>query len=267
MSFKERLRKTRIALGTGLLGLAAVAAPVKGQTHGAEPTNTNAVTATASDTQTQRKQKFEAAVRSGAPQTEIVKYIDFPEFIPVTKEGSFDEKKAEKWSVSLSPYLKLLAEKGKWVAAVDAEDAYKAFKETVNQKDVSLEDFEVVQTIAKEAERRRSLGGNSRSKAHNILMWFCLATALLEGVGVMTAKNKSVKKSSLASAMVMLALAGGNYYSKKEADLYPFADSAYRTYRVMYDKYIDITIERQQEQFKQTEKWSQVNKTLKNSRQ
>ena len=48
---------------------------------------------------------FREAVRSGAPQEELVKYITFPDGIPVTRDGQYDEAKSEKWQKMLTPII------------------------------------------------------------------------------------------------------------------------------------------------------------------
>ncbi len=99
MTIKEKLKKankkTKTGIVTGALAMAAVLAPVKGQTAEAEPLTKDATTLVASQGAT-RQQMFETAVRANMPREEIAKYIDFPEFIPVDKNGQLDKKEVDK---------------------------------------------------------------------------------------------------------------------------------------------------------------------------
>jgi len=137
MSIKENLKKTKKAIVMGALSLAAAAAPIKGQAKESEPAAKDTIMAMA-PAEVAKKKMFEDAVRRGAPKEEIAKYVDFPEFIPVTKDGQFDSKKAAEYAKVLAPYIKTLAEKGETTTVTEV---YEVFKETTGQKNVSLEDF------------------------------------------------------------------------------------------------------------------------------
>jgi len=99
MSISEKLknvrRKAKKAVLTGALAMAAVTAPVKGQSAETEPTAKDAITAVASK-DAMRQKMFESAVRANLPREEIAKYVDFPEFMPVNKNGQLDEKQVQK---------------------------------------------------------------------------------------------------------------------------------------------------------------------------
>ena len=95
MSISEKLKKTKKALVAGALTMAAVAAPIKGQSAEATAEKEPSRTVEVSKAQKARQQLLEAAVRANLPKEEIAKYVDFPEFMPVNKNGQLDQKQVD----------------------------------------------------------------------------------------------------------------------------------------------------------------------------
>ena len=88
MSFKKTL---------AAVGLATMA--------GWAPLQSKANETNQTDKATVRQEQFQAVLRTvmtakmsvSKVKNELVKYIDFPSFIPVTKDGKFDEEKCQQW--------------------------------------------------------------------------------------------------------------------------------------------------------------------------
>jgi len=275
MAFTERLRKVKKAAVMAWLAIAGVVAPVKAQTAEVVPEKA-AVTAAVEHTDAKKKKQFEAAVRAGAPKEEIAKYIDFPGFIPVTKDGQFDKEKASAWAEKLAPYMKVLAEKGKTMSAADA---YKAFKETTGQKDVSLEDFErvckVAQAAATEYDKRwpKRVAGPI---AALILVGLALGAGNLTfkagRSGIEDIKGKCFGANNDLGDIVgftfiagVTALASIGAFRVGETTASAMLTTPEReirgAYSRMYDTYVDKTIDAQKKQFQQLE-WDQVKQAL-----
>ena len=275
MAFSERLKKVKKAAVMAGLAVAGVAAPIKAQTAEAMPEKAT-VTATAKHTDTQKKKQFEAAVRAGAPKEEIVKYMDFPGFMPVTKDGQFDEKKASDWAEKLAPYMKVLAEKGKTMSAADA---YKAFKETTGQKDVSLEDFEQVCKLTQEAAHQ--YGNKWINIALGSIVGFVAAAFALGtgsmafGIGKEIVRDLRRHRADLIASGDIIGLtffAGltaaatfGSYASIERGLISGLLSTPEReirsAYSRTYDYYVGKTIDTQKKQLQQME-WDQVKQAL-----
>jgi len=89
----NKLKGVKTTVLTALLAAGAALTPLKGQSETTVPLTNDTVTAIVPKDATKRKQLFEMAVRGNLPTEEIIKYIDFPDFIPVDKNGQLDEKK------------------------------------------------------------------------------------------------------------------------------------------------------------------------------
>ena len=100
MSIKEKLKEAKkktnkaIAIGAAALAVAVTAAP-KAKANESKSEKLSATKVETTEIQKQRHQMFEAAVRANLPKEEIAKYVDFPEIIPVDKNGQLDEKKVK----------------------------------------------------------------------------------------------------------------------------------------------------------------------------
>ena len=283
MSFKEKLIRAKKAVVMGALAVAAVIPSAKGQTVEGKATTNDVAVATASNESTKRKEMFESAVRTGAPREEIVKYIDFPEFIPVTKDGQFDKAKAEEWGKALMPYMKTLAEKGDKITTAEA---YKAFKDATGQKNVSLEDFEqVCKVVDQIATYQKYKKFNIHATSAITLFVAALVLAggvatLACGTGVYTDFVSSRQKGdSLTNMMIkgvwntaLTALAAITTYCFTSLALHTGADLIHllvdtpeqltqKIYAKTYNSYVSQAIKSQQKQFKQ-ERWEQ-NRQLK----
>jgi len=273
MSFKENFVRAKKAIIMGVLAVAAVIPSVKGQTT-EEKTASDTATTVASET-AKRKEMLESAIRTAAaPREEIAKYIDFPPFIPVTKDGKFDKEKAEKWSEILTPYLKVLAEKRDKVTAVEA---YKAFKDAIGQKNVSLKDFEQICKIAEEGLKRQKFK-IPESIFFSVLTLAAATAALAMGAGAFSAgwmtvddfhdfrQNKkslkfltkmtldvfSVCITGAASGLFGYAAAVGGSSTVQVLKETP-KQGLQGVYEGMYFSHIDQTILTQKKQFKQDE--------------
>ena len=300
MSIKEKLKKSKKAIVMGALSLAAVVAPVKGQSQGNEPTAKDTITETAGD-QAMRKQLFETAVKLGAPKEEIVKYMDFPEFIPTTKDGQFDKEKAQEWSKILAPYMETLAKKGPSVSAVEA---YEAFKKTTGQKNVSLEDFvQLCEMTQKAADKYHDDTGSFAKYGVPVVAMlagmFSLVCARVTGAMVKDGSNRIVEGikerglknvvkdadpvdavGSLGVAAIIVGIpafmafvsGGASFYSGKAAiDAWTLKPEQriYEMYNGAYGSYVDQTIKNQQQwqqqKFKVLE-WEQAKQLIQNTK-
>ena len=277
MSFSEQLKKTKKAVITTALAVAAAVAPIKGQSQEAKPEAESDKTVEVSKAQKERQQMIEKAIKSGAPKEEIAKYIDFPEFIPTTKDGQFDQKKADEWAKKLAPYMKTLAEKGQ---SVSAAEAYKAFKESTGQKDVSLQDFEQVCKMAQEAMK----GNKDKKSDIGAYVFMALAAAgiaLVSGKFAYSIGKEGVKEytrfRSIGTAafdlgiaafpaVISLFMAGGSVASSKEAidgfKSTPERETC-RIYSRMYDTHVDNVVKDQQQKFQQLE-WAEAKQLIQN---
>ncbi len=88
MSIKKTLASLALVAG------AAMAPMTKAETKPSE-SQTPVAVQKGQDSKLSRKQVFESAVRAGLPKEEIAKYVDFPEFIPVDKDGRLDKKQVQ----------------------------------------------------------------------------------------------------------------------------------------------------------------------------
>jgi len=267
MSVKETLKKKSGSVIAGVaLGLAALSGTVKGETAEAKETSRpdkDAITATVNESE-QRQQQLRAAILSGATQKEFVKYVDFPPFIPVTKDGQFDKARAKECSEKLVPYLKVLSEKRE---TMDAANAYKAFVETTGQKDVSYKEFKSVMDVAEKSMLEYQTEQGTRSNPGDAFIVAALAAGtacalygLSRGAGVVGV-NLLVCDSNLATVAgvgclcVGLAsfvvscgagVASGTFLLTGTIDgvynlSHPYApkDAIYQTYAGTYQSYVD----------------------------
>ena len=267
MSVKETFKKKSGSVIAGVaLGLAALSGNVKGETAEAKETSRpdkDAITATVNESE-QRQQQLRAAILSGATQEEFVKYVDFPPFIPVTKDGQFDKARAKECSEKLVPYLKVLSEKRE---TMDAANAYKAFVETTGQKNVSYKEFKSVMDVAEKSMLEYQ---TEQGKRHNPRESF-MAAAIAAGAacalfglsfGARVARDKlldcdsnlttaaaigcfGVRVFSFLGVIVMgaasvIALEVGTLDGTYNL-LHPYApkDAIYQTYAGTYQSYVD----------------------------
>ena len=273
MSFKEKLIRAKKAVIMGALAVAAViATPAKGQTKESVPTEKDAVTAVASQDAI-RQEQFEKAVRSGAPREEIAKHIDFPEFIPVTKNGQFDNKKASEWAKKLAPYMKTLAEKGDKITTAEA---YKAFKDATGQENISLEDFERVRKMAEEAVNKQKykipglavdaifilvLTGVTLPVGAASLLFIPMAIENFResrGDKVLARMKKTANPLFIGACMAAFAYMTGKpavRIGKEFVDLLREKpeQTVQKAYEGMYNSYVTQSIQAQKKQFKQVE--------------
>ena len=273
MSFKGKLIRAKKAIIMGALAVAAVIPSVKGQTT-EEETASDTATIVANET-AKRKEMFESAVRAGAPREEIAKYIDFPEFIPVTKDGQFDKAKAAEWGKILTPYMKTLAEKGDKITTAEA---YKAFKDATGQKNVSLEDFERVRKMAEKAlgiQKYKIPGAAIESVFVLLFAGVTLAGAAgsmaftfetIDGLHEFRRNRVPFKKqmAKTAGTLFMTAVAAAMAYTAGKPTARMGAEtfdllmekpeqSVQKMYERMYNFHVNQTINDQQKQFKQVE--------------
>ena len=275
----EQLRITRQrvqkVLLTGALAMAAVTAPVKGQAKDVAPENESGRTFEASQTQKSRQQMFESAIRAEAPKDEIVKYMEFPEYIPVTESGAFDSEKADCWSKKLTPYLETLVKKGKTMSAVDA---YKVFKKSTGQQDISMEDFERVCKMANEAVN--NCGDKFRGTAAGMLMTFfvaglaCVAGSKTYEMGkeiVNAIRRKDCDSVSWLKGAATIGLGGISAFTGMLSVAFGMATGLEITnspereirqaYSRMYKTYVDESIKIKRQQMQKLE-WEQVKAAL-----
>jgi len=286
----DKLKSVKATIVTALLSVAAAIAPLKGQSVTAEPTTKDVVTTTEFDKAAWRHQKFEKAVRQGASKEEIAKYIDFPEFIPVTKDGQFDRDKAEKWGKILAPYMKTLIKNGRTMSAADV---YRAFKEKTGQENISPEDFERVKELAQTAAAKNFGKKLLLFPTVPLLLFTSLMTGIaLVGIaqeaiiakGNLKKMHKTMQgdghglvcwniKSGLLGALATTALLSGvsvfladktkSYWNSTPECQVPVV------YEAMYDTYVDKSIDEQEKKFeyqyhqqKQLE-WQRVQDSLR----
>ena len=141
MSIKEMLGKIKKPVLLTGLAITSIGAPIRANTTEKIPTEPDPITASA--VTNIRQQKLVAAVRAGLPAEEIAQYVDFPDFIPATKDGKFDVKRADKLSKKLKPYMKTLSEKGD---KITLEEAYEVYKQSMQEDAVSFDEFKKVST-------------------------------------------------------------------------------------------------------------------------
>lgn len=273
----EKFNRVKGAMAAAALGVVTMVAPLKG--HAAEATP-DKEPMTASETANVRQQQFEAAVRAGLPPREIAKYVDFPAFVPTTKDGQFDEKKAKEIAKKLKPYWELLAEKGETISAVEA---YKAFKESMGETDMSLEDFEQLKDVASKAMKDKPsvLGMAGMSGVAAVLFAIGLLAALIP-VGALAdnVSRRGLKKglkefcgdcvdswpfmivaaiaavSTIPTSAMTIAGASGAVRHGMHPET-PIFD----VYQKMYNAHLDSTIKRQQKTFHMVE-WEQAKSML-----
>ena len=267
----SKLKGVKTTVLTALLTAGAIFTPLKSSSAEVSPTNTTLSSVTPTNT-TLRKQMLEKAVRSGAPREEIVKYMDFPGFIPVTKDGQFDKEKADKWSKDLTSYARALAkESEKKHEKVSASDAYRIFAETTHQKNVSLDDFERACNVIKDAENSifSSVVGGLYASIFVLLAagWTCyLGAAALQNTGAFI--TGLTRKKFDSDAFFGLLTAGGlaTLVGKFAMVLGTFSlsmigktqeQSIYEIYERSYDSHVQKTIHSQQEKPKTTT-WTQA---------
>jgi len=85
MKFKKTLIGVALAAG-------AVAAPFAGKAN----TETNAAPKAVELSKAEKATKLKEAIHLGLPREELLKYVDFPEWMPVTSDGKYDSDKASK---------------------------------------------------------------------------------------------------------------------------------------------------------------------------
>lgn len=263
MPITETLRKAKKSIVAGALAVAAMVVPIKGQSQEASQEKEPTKPVEALKAPKERQQMLEQAIKSGASNEEIAKYIDFPEFIPVTKEGQFDAEKASEYAKALTPYVKALAEKAD---TINATEAYKIFKETTGQKNISFEEFEKVKELAENAVEHHN---NRGLEGTTCMLLGLLAAGMAFGGGVYASALKdetivyghfgktSIEPLALtgtiiagASALAMGSLAvlsahvGINCFKRSPEQ------SVYNAYEYAHKSYVNETIKGQQQQYK-----------------
>ena len=83
MKIKNKVIGISLALGAAFAPLAVKA-----------NTETNAAPKAVEITTAEKTQKLKEAIHLGLPREELLKYVDFPEWMPVTKDGKYDSDKA-----------------------------------------------------------------------------------------------------------------------------------------------------------------------------
>jgi len=187
--------------------------------------------------------------------------VDFPGFLPVTKDGQFDGKKAEDWGKKLAPYARAIAEKE---GGLSAAEAYKAFKEKTGQKDVSFEDFEKIRELLSQAQEKNNV---QKITQLPLLIAAMLAGFIVAGMGKelktylkniskIEGEDKPTKvEKAVALGMIVLGTAATLFFSKETIDLWKKApaEQVPKIYAAAYDAYVSETIQAQRKQFKQLE--------------
>ena len=168
MSIAEKLKminkKTRTLVISGALAMAAVSSPIKAQSAEVGSTFKDNIILTASKDAV-KKQAFESAVKANLPREEIAKYVDFPQFMPVDKNGQLDEIKVQKLlqdSVtnhidSLKKFYRTISDTHKYCGGmyggrriVNTNGFYKALENFIGEISDSKEGTsEIMQKIAK----------------------------------------------------------------------------------------------------------------------
>ena len=272
MSVKEKLKKSKKAIVMGVLSLAAVLAPIKGQAKEASSTTNDTITAVALDEEAKKKM-FEDAVRRGAPKEEIAKYVDFPEFIPVTKDGQLDKEKTEKIGREFARYIGIIERKGISASPfnVAVHGAFDALKEATDRKDLSPSDFLEMYKVGEKAYFEHS---NKKFfllfTAPLLLIAGISATVVsLDLLGVLIKNKGDLKKVDrelmdrnpylddpcfseiLVTTLLPLAAATAFLTPKviNEWKSTPEREAT-KIYADMYDTYVDQSIRTQQKQFK-----------------
>ena len=85
MTIKSKVAGLALALGAAIAPLATKAT-----------TETNAAPKTVELSKAEKAQKLKEAIHLGLPREELLKYVDFPEWIPTTEDGKFDSEKSRK---------------------------------------------------------------------------------------------------------------------------------------------------------------------------
>ena len=124
----NKLKGVKTTVLSALLATGAVLTPLKGQSATTVPLTNDTITAITPKDAAKRKQLFEMAVRANLPTEEIIKYIDFPDFIPVNENGQLDEKKVVECVKALNvqknlPYFKDYC-KEVWVDYIKKDGQY-----------------------------------------------------------------------------------------------------------------------------------------------
>ena len=85
MGIKNKMVGIALALGAAVAPLAVKA-----------NTETNATPKAVELSRAEKATKLKEAIKSGASRDELLKYVDFPKWMPVTQDGQYDKDKADK---------------------------------------------------------------------------------------------------------------------------------------------------------------------------
>ena len=230
-------RNSKKILTIGAVGAAVLATPVKGKTAEQPQPPMEEIT------KEQKQKLLEQALRSGAPMEEVLKHMDFPDFLPTTKDGQFNKAKAKEYAKALAPYIEVLAEKGESTSTVEA---YETFKKTTGQENVSLQDFEKVVEIAKQAKKL-----HKEYHKYDATGVFVIAGLLLVGVGLLggTTEGHTDSDSIGCGCLALLLAAGASAITLTEIATGKGSpeNMVYRSYCSMYNTYVNETVKDQKE--------------------
>lgn len=254
---KQAHKKAKRVILTGALAVAAVAAPLKGQS--AETNNLPkdaSVAVTVPDYDDQRIQKFKDVVQAGASKEEIAKYVAFPKVIPVTEDGQFDQKGAyAQAEIFWKDNGKLLQEYYENRHSIHY-NFYKSVAKKLAKGDQEKEHFLMgFEKIMDMTEKEQWLAGGKMRKGfpisplHTALIISVMGVAL--GIGYARKKgimadlmekfpsNEELKKIAITAAGIGALAVGNAIFSMPAKDAPKPEDTFVQVQKAVYNAYID----------------------------
>ena len=270
MNFKNAL---------AVVGLTAIAglAPLQSKANGTNQTEKTSV----------RQEQFQAVLRTAmnakmdvsAIKDEAVKYIDFPSFIPVTKDGKFDMeacqqmvkdfdikgnfphiKKYLESAISLEELEKMPEAKG-FLETLDSASLFERPKGTMENAHIGLAKVdkayvELAKNIAngdKEKEQRLlnaylPLKGTAKEMPEGISLPLFVSAGLLLAIGIGIVKNSKgrdeIARSGCLTAIVAAGFIGiGLLTGKTDSDRIEYLEKALPyAYQAGYNAFVDRAI-------------------------
>ena len=219
------MRYKKLVAGMAL-ALGAAVAPMTTKAS----TETNTAPESVEIAQAEKARKLKEAIDLGLPRQDMLKYIDFPEWMPVTKEGKFSSKKSlemfHEAGLDKAENQKILQEYMNDInAGVNPDVAFQKFAKQISGGD--KEKMTKLNAFNEILKRMHEQNKGKFPSSFSIFAYSLVAIAALS-VGLSTASMKDI--GCLATALG-LALAGVGV----ESGIRALDNSQYKSIYAVYD--------------------------------
>ena len=236
MKIKNKVAGFALALGAAVAPMASKAT-----------TETNAAPKSVEIAKAEKAQKLKEAIHLGLPREELLKHVDFPEWIPTTEDGNFDVEKANKM-FNDAGLNKAENEKAflDYVAAVEkgenADIAFQKFAKKITNGDTEkMAALNKIKDTLQETQRRTSKEDMTSNFGVGSLMLTILTVSIFTTLG-----QKCMKKD--LSGLSSILFSGGAAIAGAMGITFALDGSLYKSYnrvtREIYNTYATQEIQK-----------------------